>query len=404
MPVAITAFLAAGLSILVDQGRPLMAMDHLLRSARPGSPMFYTFTLLGAVCLYGNLVHCILARRADLAAYAQIPSFWQPLQKALAFGYRGTLSERLRRATCARAMSIGMLFPLTGILVAIATIFVVRPARPWLPTSLELASFFVLALSGGLGLLAGAAWLVIRLGAPGSGPSEAGFGRLGRALLLCSALSLFFVVAKTLVSVLSSEPAVHRHGLALVTGDYAFLFWTEVGGFFLGTIGLALLLWRQAWTPGKVVLLGLVLQIAVFTDRFLALVGWQTHGHSLPFLPGHYLPTRNEIAVALGILALALLLLLPAVRLIPFAPLAYEPVLPAGSNLVRDWRRRIITGMWMGMGVILLVVGFLSSARVGTLPSQDPILPGSPILVIVGLMTIVTTGAIYEWLPDRRKG
>jgi membrane protease YdiL (CAAX protease family) len=103
----------------------------------------------------------------------------------------------------------------------------------------------------------------------------------------------------------------------------------------------------------------------------------------------------------MGILALALLLLLPAIRLIPFAPLAYEPILPKKSRLVCDWRRRIITGIWAGLGISLTVVGFLSSARWGTLPSQDPILPGSPVMVITGLIVLVTTGAIYEWLPER---
>jgi Ni/Fe-hydrogenase subunit HybB-like protein len=97
MPVALLCFLAAALSVLADQGRPGVALVDLLQFARPQSPFFTTFTSVGGVCLFASLVHCVLARRPDVAVYAQRPSFWQPLQHLLAAGYRGTPGQCHRR-------------------------------------------------------------------------------------------------------------------------------------------------------------------------------------------------------------------------------------------------------------------------------------------------------------------
>ena len=49
MPVAITCFLGAALCVLADQGRPLAALRSLSLFARPQSPMFVTFSSVGAV-------------------------------------------------------------------------------------------------------------------------------------------------------------------------------------------------------------------------------------------------------------------------------------------------------------------------------------------------------------------
>jgi hypothetical protein len=148
---------------------------------------------------------------------------------------------------------------------------------------------------------------------------------------------------------------------------------------------------------------GALAQAGVFLDRYLVLVAWQTHGHSLPYRSGTYVPTLNELCVGVGIAAFSVLMLLPAVKLIPFAPSAFEPELPAGLPLGRDRRRRWLTFGWAMVGAITSTVGFLASARVGTVPSLDPVVPASPVLFIAGLVLLATTGAVYELLPDPKR-
>jgi Ni/Fe-hydrogenase subunit HybB-like protein len=211
MPVAIACFLGAALCVLADQGRPMAALRSLSLFARPQSPMFVTFTSVGGVCLFASLVHCVLSRRADLAEYAKRPSVWQPLQRLLAAGYRGSTAEHYRRQKAGFWMSLLMLPALLAPLTALAIIFVVRPARPLAMTLLEVAAFILLAGAGGMGVLLAAAALVGRLAGRSAGLDPRGFARLGEALLLVLSLSLPCIVATEIAAQAFRPSAVCGH-------------------------------------------------------------------------------------------------------------------------------------------------------------------------------------------------
>jgi hypothetical protein len=49
---------------------------------------------MAAVCLFCGLVHRVLARRPDLTECAKRPTFFRPLQRLLAAGYRGSPAQR----------------------------------------------------------------------------------------------------------------------------------------------------------------------------------------------------------------------------------------------------------------------------------------------------------------------
>jgi Ni/Fe-hydrogenase subunit HybB-like protein len=400
MPVALACFLGAALCVLADQGRPLAALRSLSLFARPQSPMFVTFSSVGAVCLFGSLVHCVLSRRSDLAEYAKRPSLWRPLQRLLAAGYRGSAAERHRRQQVGFWMSLLMIPALLAPLVALAIIFAVRPARPLAPTLLEVAGFILLSGAGGIGLLLGAAALVGRLAGREAGLAARGFAQLGKALLFTLSLSLACIVAAEMAGLFSDEPAVSAYARSLLSDAYGPLFWTALVCLFVA----AMLLWgaarRGALGPRLTVTAGVLAQGAVIAHHYLLLVAWQTHGLALPYQPGTYAPTWIECAVVLGILALCLLLLLPSVRLIPFAPLAFETQLAEGR--VVDRRRTLVTVLWFLGGLSLAGLGFALSARLGTESFQDPVFDGSPVVFIVGLIVLATTGAVYELLPENK--
>ena len=400
MPVAITCFLGAALCVLADQGRPLAALYGLSLFARPQSPMFVTFSSVGAVCLFASLVHCVLSRRPDLAEYAKRPSAWQRLQRLLAAGYRGSAAERRRRQKVGFWMSLLMLPALLAPLTALAIIFTVRPARPLALTLLEVAVFILLSGAGGLGILLGAAALVGRLAGRQAGLEGGGFARLGNALLLMLSLSLPSIVAAEIAGLMSDEPAVSAYARALLADVYGPLFWSEVVCLFVA----AGILWRGArrgrLSPRLTAGAGALTMVAVLLHHYLLLVAWQTHGLSLPYRPGAYVPTWIEIAVVLGIVALCVLLLLPAVRLIPFTPLVFEA--EPDQIRVADRRRSVVTLLWFLSGLVIAGLGLALSARMGTEAFQDPILAGSPVVFIVGLALLATTGAVYELMPERK--
>ena len=400
MPVAIACFLGAGLCVLADQGRPLAALRILSLFARPQSPMFVTFSSVGAVCLFGSLVHCVLSRRSDLAEYAKRPSTWQRLQRLLAAGYRGSADERHRRQKVGFWMSLLMLPALFAPLTALAIIFTVRPARPLPLVLLEVVVFILLSGAGGIGLLLGAAALVGRLAGQKAGLAKRGFARLGKALLLALSLSLPCIVAAEIAGLLSDEPAVSAYARALLSDAYGPFFWTAFACLFIA----AVFLWRGAQRgflgPRRTVVVAVMVQVAVVVHHYLLLVAWQTHGLALPYQPGSYVPTWIEYAVVLGIVALCLLLLLPSVRLIPFAPLVFQAQSAEGKR--GDTRRTLVTALWFLGGLAMAGLGFALCARVGTESFLDPILAGSPVVFIAGLMVLATTGAVYELLPGSK--
>jgi len=399
MPVALTCFLAAALCVLADQGRPGAGLANLARFARPASPLFATFTGLAAVCLVGSLVHCVLARRPDLAEYAKRPSRWQAMQRLLAAGYRGSEAQRYRRQKVGFWMSLLMLPLLAVPLAALAIIFTVRPGRPLLLGVYEAVAFTVSAGAGGLGLLVLAAASVGWLAGPRAGLGARGFARLGRGLLLVDALAVLLAVVTEIASLTSGEPSAEACARALLGDAYGPLFWGELGLFFLAGSVLFWAAWHRRFWPGWVVAASALSVAAVGLQRYVGLVSWQTHGLLLPYPPGSYTPSWVELAVVGGVLALSLLALLPAVRLIPFAPAAHDEQPATGPS--SDGRRALVTGLWLAVGCFLAAAGLLLSWRVGTEAFLDPVVPGSPVVLVAGLAFLLTAGAVYEILPDR---
>lgn len=397
MPSAIACFLGGGLSVMADQGRPLTALANLSLYARPQSPMFATFTGVGAICLFGSLVHCVLARRPDLAEYAKRPSAWQGLQRWFAAGYTGTAGQRYRRRKASFWMSLLMLPALLAPATALTILFVVRPSRGVAMVLWESAGFLLVSFAAGIALLVIAAALVGRLVGREAGLATRGQARLARWLLGAVSLSLPVIVFGEVAALGSPEGTVVSYGLALL-GEYAGLFWGAVVGLF----GAAALLWRVArrghGRGATLLLAALMVEGAAFLHHYWLLVAWQTHALALPYSAGAYWPTWIELAVELGIVAVCVLALLPAVRLIPFAPVAVA--LPRAKK-VRDLRRGLLASLWFGIGLLVSAIGLAGAARVGTAPAMDPVLVGSPVVFIVGLVILATTGAVYELLPER---
>jgi hypothetical protein len=106
------------------------------------------------------------------------------------------------------------------------------------------------------------------------------------------------------------------------------------------------------------------------------------------------------LAVQLGIVALCVLLLLPSVRLIPFAPLTFDDE-PA-ARPPRDARRTLLAGLWMCFASATTLVGFVFSGRAFTEPFLDPVVPASPFLFAIGLALLASAGVVYELVPERR--
>lgn len=65
--------------------------------------------------------------------------------------------------------------------------------------------------------------------------------------------------------------------------------------------------------------------------------------------------------------------------------------------------RRILTAGLILFGLVLMAVGFFSSAPwgVSAVADSDPRLLGAPTLFILGIVSILSAALVYELLPSR---
>ena len=65
--------------------------------------------------------------------------------------------------------------------------------------------------------------------------------------------------------------------------------------------------------------------------------------------------------------------------------------------------RRIVTLLLVLAGLVLMVVGYFSSAPwgVSSVADSDPAFLGAPTLFIVGIVVILAAAVFYELLPSR---
>ena len=228
-------------------------------------------------------------------------------------------------------------------------------------------------------------------------PSKIGW--LGGFLWVLIVVVLYFVIADELTASYAASGKEREFAHGMVHGPYANLFFLELGSL---VVALAILFAQFAikrtsiaWTVAG----GVIVNIAAVLKRYLLVIPSQTHGMLLPRPNGHYVPSPVELGVVLGMICVAALLFSIFMWCFPIVPLEAHPE----ALLPLEGRRLVATLVTLSVGACVAVGGFAISNRWGTLPYQDPVIPFSPVLFIVGLMMIFGSAAIYEVLPSRRR-
>jgi hypothetical protein len=133
---------------------------------------------------------------------------------------------------------------------------------------------------------------------------------VARALSALTGLTVLLVVSGEIVALRTPHLAVQRYTRALLDGPWSSLFWTELASFFLAGIVCLATSWRKAISIAWAAMVAMLICAAVFLQRFLVLVAWQTHGLGLPWPAGTYHPSRVEWSVLAGVAAAAVLVFL----------------------------------------------------------------------------------------------
>ena len=388
LPLGIAGLLASLGCVLADLGRFAAATVNLPLVGRPRSPFFGTFTVVAGASLFVTVVHLVLSSRPGWAQRAHSATRWSWCWRLLACGWNETASARRRRDRVDFWLSLAQLPLLLGGLVILGIVFGLRAGRPAWQGGLAVVTFVVSGGAAGCGLLLLAAHASRRASVSAA-----------RALAVFTGLTVLLAVAGEILALRTPLLSVHRYSRALLDGPWSSFFFGELGLLFLsGIISLAMA-WRKKVPLILAATTALLVCAAVAFERFLVLVAWQTHGLGLPWPAGKYNPTSIEWSVLVGVTAAAVLVFLFLARVCRAETCdASEPTSPAptGRQL-----RALVTAVCLILGLAAAAGGLALSAGLASAPFLDPILPGSPLVFLAGLLVMALAAVAYELIPDR---
>ncbi|HEX9866943.1 MAG TPA: NrfD/PsrC family molybdoenzyme membrane anchor subunit [Acidimicrobiia bacterium] len=315
--LTVVALLLGALAIVVDLGQPLRGLVNLFRYARPQSPFFGTFSLVVSGYLFSSLVYLYLTSRPDAARLAAKPSKLQPLYRVWAAGYEDTPDQRARDRRVTFWLALAILPLLIVAHSSLGFVFGLQVGRPGWFGTLQAPAFVVLAGVSGIGHLIVLAALVRRVLHEEHRIGMEVFTWLGRFLMLLLFVYLYFVVVEIFTAIYQPTVNEQRIGDALLTGEYAPVFWGSVAALALPAVGLAWMAVTRRWRIGWMVAFGALVNLGAIGKRFLIVAPSQTHGQLLPYPVGTYTPSLVEYAVVLGLFSLGALLIAGFMKLFP---------------------------------------------------------------------------------------
>jgi len=196
-------------------------------------------------------------------------------------------------------------------------VFGLQVGRPGWFSALQAPEFVVLAGVSGIGLLIVIAALLRRALGAQEKLSMDTFKLLSNFLLLLIAVYMYFLVVDWLTSTYAASQHEAQVSIALLSGEYAWLFWLTVVLLMVPLVLLAVQFIFNHYRLSWIVLSGLLVNVAAIVKRYLIVVPSQTHGALLPYDAGTYSPTWVEYFVILGLIALGTLLFVLFIKVFP---------------------------------------------------------------------------------------
>jgi len=322
--LTVVSLILGGLAIVVDLGQPLRGIINLFKYARPQSPFFGTFTLVIAGYLFASSVYLYLGGRRDAAILADSPSRLQRFHRWWAAGYRDTDEERARHRKTSFWLGLAIIPLLVVAHSTLGFVFGLQVGRPGWYGTLQAPAFVALAGVSGIGLIIVLAFIVRRLLSTPDRISIGTFSMLGKFLMVLLAVYLYFMLVELLTLLYATPEVEKRLSDALLTGQYAWIYWGSVAAL---AVPLALLVWQaltRRWNVGWLVAGGVLVNLGAIGKRYLIVVPSQTHGTLLPYEVGSYSPTWVEYAVIAGMFAFGALLIGLFIKVFPALPIADE--------------------------------------------------------------------------------
>jgi len=305
--LTVLALVLGAMAVLVDLGQPGRGIVNLFRYARPQSPFFGTFSLVISAYLIASMVYLYLDGRRDAALCARRPGRLQGFFQLWAAGYEDTPEQRERHRRSSWWLS---LFIIPLLVVAHSTlgfVFGLQVGAFGWYGAFQPPEFVVLAGVSGVGLLiviAAAARRMLNLRE--QLPMQT-FTWLANFLWVLLVVYAYLMIVEVLTAIYEPHENEERVIRALLTGQYAWMYWLTVAFFVGPLVALFIQAMRGRHSLSLMVGAGLLVNVAAILKRYLIVVPSQTHGRLLPYETGTYAPTWVEYSVVLGLIGLGAL-------------------------------------------------------------------------------------------------
>lgn len=322
--ITLAAIVMAGITIIIDMARPDRLLNLFLY-ARLQSPITWdviiipTTIALSFLLLYFPLLPDLAILKKHYEKTKPKLSKWYG---KLSLNWTGSVAQKALQEKSIKIIAI-LIIPVSVILQTIdAWLFSTTYRIGWDSTNMG-AYFISGAFVAGLGALITMVYVIRRVRRLENYITEYHFDKLGKFLGFACLTYLYFNINEYLIPIFTAPVEEDIHLSALVSGEWAPLFWfAQIVGLLLPLI---ILLFKKGRKPLPMLIVGLMVVLGSWWKRYIIVIPTLLH----PFLPiegvpeswHHYFPSLHEWLITIATLAMALLIITILVRYLPMIPI-----------------------------------------------------------------------------------
>ena len=321
--IGFAAIVMAGLTIILDMGRPDRLLNLFIHG-RLQSPITWDVVIITTYIVISALILFIplLPDLAILRDRSKDNSFLSKLYKWFSLKWTGSKTQWTLQKKSIQMVAI-LIIPVALILQTVdAWLFSTTFRTGW--DSTNLGPYFISgAFVVGVGGLIAVTIVLNRVYHLQNYITQSHYDKLGKILVFACLIYLYFNINEYLLPAYTAPKAEEDHLRVLFTGHYAPMFWfVTIGGLIIPII---VLLFKKGRKPLPLFLIAILVVITSWWKRYLIVVPSLLH----PFLPvqgvpeswHHYFPSIHEWAIVSGTLAMALLIITILIRYLPIIPM-----------------------------------------------------------------------------------
>ena len=321
--IAVAAIIMAGLTIIIDMGRPERIYNIFLHG-RLQSPIIWdvlvisTYLVISILLLFYPLLPDFAILKKHFTKQPKL-SKWYGM---LSLNWKGNKEQVHIYNKSIHTLSVLIIPVAFGIHTVTAWLFATTYRPGW--DSSNFGPYFIAgAFVAGAGAVVVIMYVLRKIHHLEAYITDMHFDKMGQLLVLLCLVYLYFNVNEYLVPAYKTTTEEANHLYELFFGSYALLFWTVIIGGLI--VPVLILIFPQGRKPLPLFIVGILVVVGAWWKRFIIVTPTLLH----PFLPiqgvpkswHSYFPTGLEWTITFGTLASALLIITLLFRYLPIIPI-----------------------------------------------------------------------------------